>query len=506
MSRTNQHNSILEVTHAARQISSDAEGRTAHFVFSTKQQLKSGKARRTQSGGSTVHVAILAEDVGRGQDGTAACELVVEQMYGAISVSTHEPLSTRLAQGMHRANAELYTTAQTPTISADARVSIVVAAIVNDELRLAHLGNSRAYLIRRGEAHLLTVDHTWAQEMISSGQFLLTDTENPASQDDVTRCLGIDENVEVDHSILQPYDGKVSAKALPLPRLLEHLTLQPNDVIALCSNGISDTLTEAEIAAAIEVMALMPTAGAEADDVDDSSTLTQAAQRLVQAVDDAVATEAVALLLRVPSSGTATSENSKVIWGWTALVTMLLAAALVILMVRSYQLWSILSDNQTQTPPTLNEQYPDFLATLQSSIAATSEAMSQLTPTTNPSSIQTPTISLTMTPITITTPTTRAPIQQEGLSTTIPITAPSLATPVQQSVPITRPALVTGTAQTPTPTIDLRATATAWRLQRTSEGVDIPTPVATSTPTPLPTVSPTVTTTVTATASSPSQR
>ena len=295
MAHSNQHDNLLEVVHALRQTPHDVEGRTAHFSFSTKQQLKKRGFWRTQIVESTVHVAMFAEDVGRSQDGIATCELVCDQIYAAILAAKNVPLAERLAHAIQRANHALYTRTQTDVQMADARVSIVVAATVNGELHLAHVGNSRAYLIRNGEAHLLTVDHTTEQEMISRGLLFLTDAENPESHEDVTRCLGLAEDVEVDHGILQPSVRMANSNALPLPRLLEFLPLEPTDVVALCSNGISDTLTEEEIASAIAEMdwALVDvdkTTGGDGDEaIDGAAMLSQAAQRLVQAVDDTAA-------------------------------------------------------------------------------------------------------------------------------------------------------------------------------------------------------------------------
>lgn len=101
------------------------------------------------------------------------------------------------------------------------------AAVVHDgELYLAHVGDSRAYLVRGGSIECLTRDHTLATEL----QRYATDGLAMEGHHILTRCLGAEHAVEAD--------------VLPAP-----LPLEPGDVVLLCSDGLTNVLEDAEIAA-----------------------------------------------------------------------------------------------------------------------------------------------------------------------------------------------------------------------------------------------------------------
>lgn len=100
--------------------------------------------------------------------------------------------------------------------------STVVALAIDGEMAvIAHLGDSRAYRLRRGVLERLTVDHSYAEMMRAAGG------EAPMGFSHVvTRVIG------------RPDEG---------PPELRRVELMPNDVYLLCSDGLSDVLSHDEI-------------------------------------------------------------------------------------------------------------------------------------------------------------------------------------------------------------------------------------------------------------------
>ncbi len=91
---------------------------------------------------------------------------------------------------------------------------------------LAHVGDSRAYLVRRGRLLRLTSDHSWVNEQVKLGLLSDDDAQRHPMRNIVTRALGSRPEVAMD-------------------LLVEEML--PGDVFLLCSDGLNTMLSDAEI-------------------------------------------------------------------------------------------------------------------------------------------------------------------------------------------------------------------------------------------------------------------
>lgn len=99
---------------------------------------------------------------------------------------------------------------------------------LEDEVaRIAHVGDSRAYLLRDGVLRQLTVDHTVAAEYVAAGRISPEEAQNHPQRNMITRALGLTQNLVVD---------EVEER------------IQPGDRFLLCSDGVNGMLTDPEIA------------------------------------------------------------------------------------------------------------------------------------------------------------------------------------------------------------------------------------------------------------------
>ena len=101
-------------------------------------------------------------------------------------------------------------------------------AIQDDTAYLAHVGDSRIYLVRRGTIIQLTLDHTLVEEMVLMGKLTVREARVHPKRNIITRALGTDAHVEVD---------------------LIELGVRPGDVFFLCSDGMTNFVEEREILA-----------------------------------------------------------------------------------------------------------------------------------------------------------------------------------------------------------------------------------------------------------------
>jgi serine/threonine protein phosphatase PrpC len=113
----------------------------------------------------------------------------------------------------------------------DRRVSgmgtTLTAALVDDDrVRIAHVGDSRAYLLRDGELRQLTQDHTLVHRMVEEGEISEAEAETHPQRSVLTRALGVEVMVDVDDRMVE---------------------VRPGDRILLCTDGLTSMVGEEEI-------------------------------------------------------------------------------------------------------------------------------------------------------------------------------------------------------------------------------------------------------------------
>jgi PPM family protein phosphatase len=99
---------------------------------------------------------------------------------------------------------------------------------------VAHVGDSRAYLVRGGDMNPITEDHSLVAELVRSGDLTRDEAAEHPQKNLITRALGADEEVDVDTAIVH---------------------IEAGDRILLCSDGLSDMVSETGIS---EILAEYP--------------------------------------------------------------------------------------------------------------------------------------------------------------------------------------------------------------------------------------------------------
>jgi len=138
--------------------------------------------------------------------------------------------TNRLASAIHLANRKVFDTAASNPEQKGMGATIVAAWIDAQRLSLAHVGDSRAYLLRAGSMDQLTADHSLVAEKVRVG--ILTPQEADASelQSVLTRAVGTNGAVEVD---------------------TDEQALLMGDFLLLCSDGLTRMVTDPEIASTL---------------------------------------------------------------------------------------------------------------------------------------------------------------------------------------------------------------------------------------------------------------
>lgn len=158
------------------------------------------------------------------------------------------------------ANRAIFNAANANPQYAGMGTTLVVAVFRDNQLRLGHVGDSRAYRWRAGQFVQITRDHSLLQEQIDAGLITPEQAAFSANKNLVTRAVGVEDTV-----------------------LLEtHLhEVQPGDVYLMCSDGLSDMLDDAMMARLLQTSESLPLAG----------------QALIAAANEAGGKDNIALIL-----------------------------------------------------------------------------------------------------------------------------------------------------------------------------------------------------------------
>jgi protein phosphatase len=202
---------------------------------------------------------VLADGMGGAQAGEVASQTAVEVFRGGLpdGPGSHEE---RLAGMVDAANTRIHELAQSDEAHAGMGTTLTAAYVGEDDLAIAHVGDSRLYVLRDGELEQLTDDHSLVGELVRRGQISAEEAEDHPQRSIITRALGIEEEVVVDHRTWPVRDG---------------------DVFLLCSDGLTGMVSDAQVA---EIMTGAP-------------NLSQGAQRLIHAANEAGGRDNITVIL-----------------------------------------------------------------------------------------------------------------------------------------------------------------------------------------------------------------
>jgi PPM family protein phosphatase len=183
-----------------------------------------------------VRVFVVADGMGGTEGGALASKLAVEELANfrertEPDLADPESLRSWLTNSIACANARVVVTAE-ESKKTKRMGTTIVAAVQSDDgmLHIAHVGDSRAYLVRAGKASLLTNDHSVVMEMYQRGQLTMSQLQASPYKHLITRCLGHDPDVACDYT---------------------SLNAEPGDWIILASDGLPAVMDEDEVARTI---------------------------------------------------------------------------------------------------------------------------------------------------------------------------------------------------------------------------------------------------------------
>lgn len=180
-------------------------------------------------------IFLVADGMGGAAAGELASEMAAVEIHrqmiegwATAPLGTEETFATNLRRAVEGANGELHEYAvQHPEVRGMGTTATVVG-VWRDRIYLAQIGDSRAYLIRDGNARQLTRDQSLTQRLVEVGELTEEEAEASERRNIILQALGPDDRVKVD---------------------LSWQMLQRDDLLILCSDGLSSVVRRDDIAA-----------------------------------------------------------------------------------------------------------------------------------------------------------------------------------------------------------------------------------------------------------------
>lgn len=175
--------------------------------------------------GSFQNLFIVADGMGGHKAGDYASRLCIESMVSMIRSSGSKTPVTLFEEAITYANRTVYQAALEDKEFEGMGTTMVACTLQGDTLYVANIGDSRLYLLRK-ELQQITTDHSLVEEMVKIGNITESEARVHPQKNIITRALGIDEMVQADYFELQ---------------------VQPEDVILLCSDGLTNMVEDDDI-------------------------------------------------------------------------------------------------------------------------------------------------------------------------------------------------------------------------------------------------------------------
>jgi len=104
--------------------------------------------------------------------------------------------------------------------------TLIVALIDKEDMAVAHVGDSRLYLIRDRKIQQLTTDHSYIEELVRKGSLTRAEAQKHPQKNIITRAIGCFPEIEVD---------------------VLNFKIKKNDIFLICTDGLTNMLSDNEI-------------------------------------------------------------------------------------------------------------------------------------------------------------------------------------------------------------------------------------------------------------------
>ncbi len=172
---------------------------------------------------------LVCDGMGGARAGEVASALAAETIEREWSAAPGADRAAELVAAVERANAAVHEESLRDSELGGMGTTCTALAVVGREVFVAHVGDSRAYLLRGGRLVALTSDHSLVAQLVRDGLLTADQARTDPRRNVVTRSVGVSANVDVD-------GGRAP------------LDLEPGDTLLVCSDGLHGVVEEPDLA------------------------------------------------------------------------------------------------------------------------------------------------------------------------------------------------------------------------------------------------------------------
>jgi protein phosphatase len=187
--------------------------------------IPSGDDPRMQQLGYLFAVADGMGGYGGGQDASQATLHTLHQQFYATPAD--RPAPDGLRDAVQAANMAVRRLSMEPGRDSRMGTTLVAVLVYREGVLITHVGDSRAYLVRDGQIVQLTADHSLVQEKVDAGLLNAEQARDFPGKNVLTRSVGSENTAQADYR--------------------ELTDVQPDDVLVLCSDGLTNMVEDSEI-------------------------------------------------------------------------------------------------------------------------------------------------------------------------------------------------------------------------------------------------------------------
>jgi protein phosphatase len=197
--------------------------------------LDTGRARRNNEDAVLVDVetgvAVLADGMGGYNAGEVASEMATSQICATLvqwwrqrpDPPSAQAVGAAMQEAVDRANRAIFDAANSHPQYSGMGTTLVMASLLDAQVLVGHIGDSRGYRLHAGRLQRLTRDHSLLQEQLDAGLITPEQAARSIHRNFVTRAVGVE----------------------PVVSLEIHLhPLAEGDILMLCSDGLTDMLDD----------------------------------------------------------------------------------------------------------------------------------------------------------------------------------------------------------------------------------------------------------------------
>jgi len=309
--------------------------------------------------------AVLADGIGGHKGGEVAAELAVNHIMQSVAKGDGRFSRHYIEQAVNEASNAIASHSSTNENLQGMGATCAIAWIIDNKLYTAYVGDSRIYLMRGGRIQQLTIDHSWVQEAMDKGILTPELARDHPNVHVIRRYLGSPVPPEPDFR-LNLFDGEGAQHT----ENNQGTELQPNDMLLLCTDGLTDLVWNDEI---LEVVRSKP-------------NLKEASRALVDLANDRGGHDNITvILIGVPAEFKSKTEpkNKEVDWFLWMIGGII---GLFFIIVASFLTFNLIRRNGTVTATPVVSSSPSMLIT--------ETPLPQFTPTTVPTETAAPDVIL----------------------------------------------------------------------------------------------------------------